>query len=187
MPAADEVHVFVLRLDGGASPRERRVEARRRLRGILAGVLGVGEHELEVLTGNDGKPELATATPRFNLSHSGEVALVALTRDRDVGIDVERIDPRRDVGVLAERALGDEGAAAVLALPPAERAGGFHRAWARREAVAKCAGTGLSTPPPEAPRQVVDLDVSDGYAAAVSVDGAVPVRVVMVPRAYSAP
>jgi hypothetical protein len=43
--------------------------------------------------------------------------------------------------------------------------------------VAKCAGTGLSTPPPDAPRQVIDLEVGEGYAAAVAVAGAAPVRV----------
>ena len=59
----------------------------------------------------------------------------------------------------------------------ADRAAVFHRGWVRREAVAKCAGTGLSTPPPDAPRQLIDLDVGDGYAAALAVAGAAPVRV----------
>jgi hypothetical protein len=42
--------------------------------------------------------------------------------------------------------------------------------------VAKCAGTGLSTPPPDASRQVMDLDVGEDYAAALAVAGAAPVR-----------
>src|SRR5437879_3487162 len=65
----------------------------------------------------------------------------------------------------------------VLALPAAGRPVAFPRAGAGREALAKCGGTGLSTPPPAGPRQVCDLDVGEGYAAALAVDGAAPVRV----------
>jgi phosphopantetheinyl transferase len=57
----------------------------------------------------------------------------------------------------------------------------FHRGWVRREAVAKCAGTGLSIPPPDTPRRVIDLDVGEDYAAALAVAGAAPVRVELRP------
>jgi 4'-phosphopantetheinyl transferase len=177
MPAADEVQVVVLHLDGGGSPQQRRAEAGRRLREVLAAVLGMAAGEVELVTGRNGKPELATGTLRFNLSHSGDLALVAVTRDREVGVDVERVDLRRDVARLARRALDPAAAEAVLALPAAERSRAFHRAWARREAVAKCAGTGLSVPVPDTPRQVHDLEVAEGYAGAVAVAGDRPTGV----------
>jgi 4'-phosphopantetheinyl transferase len=167
---ADEVHV--LRLPSGD-----RDEAGRALRDILAVYLETSPAAVRLVDGAHGKPELAGDELHFNLSHSGDVGLVAVSRERAVGVDVERIDPRRDVLALAERALGAEGAASVRAAPAADRAAVFHRAWARREAVAKCAGTGLSTPPRDTPRQVVDLDVGAAYAAALAVAGAAPVRV----------
>jgi 4'-phosphopantetheinyl transferase len=167
---ADEVHV--LRLSSGD-----RDEAGRALRDVLAAYLEISPEAVRLVTGEHGKPELAGGDLHFNLSHSGGVGLVAVSRERPVGVDVERIEARRDVLALAERALGAEGAAAVRAAPDADQAAVFHRAWARREAVAKCAGTGLSTPPPDAPRQVIDLDVGEDYAAALAVAGAAPVRV----------
>ena len=167
---ADEVHV--LRLPSGD-----REAAGRALRDVLATYLEASPDAIRFVTGEHGKPELAGGELHFNLSHSGGVGLVAVSRERAVGVDVERIEARRDVLALAERALGPEGAAAVRAAPDADRAAVFHRAWARREAVAKCAGTGLSTRPPDAPRQVIDLDVGEDYAAALAVAGAAPVRV----------
>ena len=171
---ADEVHV--LRLPSGD-----RDEAGRALRDVLAAYLEVSPEAVRLMTGKHGKPELAGGELHFNLSHSGGVGLVAVSRERPVGVDVERIEARRDVLALAERALGAEGAAAVHAAPDADRSAVFHRAWARREAVAKCAGTGLSTPPPDAARQVIDLEVGHGYAAALAVAGAAPVRVELRP------
>jgi 4'-phosphopantetheinyl transferase len=173
-PPVDEVHVLRL-------PSAERAEAARALREVLAAYLESSPEAIRIVAGAHGKPELANDALRFNLSHSGELALVAVARDRNVGVDVERIDARRDVLALAERALGADGAAAVRAAPPADRVAVFHRGWTRREAVAKCAGTGLATPPPDGPRQVIDLDVGDGYAAAVAVEGAAPVRVELRP------
>jgi 4'-phosphopantetheinyl transferase len=171
---ADEVHV--LRLPSGD-----RDEAGRALRDILATYLETSPEAIRLVNGTHGKPELAGAELHFNLSHSGDVGLVAVAAEREVGIDVERIDARRDVLALAERALGAEGAAAVRAASEADRAAVFHRAWARREAVAKCAGTGLSTPPPDTPRQVIAIEVGEDYAAALAVAGAAPVRVELRP------
>src|SRR5947209_8170396 len=166
----DEVHVLRL----GSGDRARAASA---VREVLARYLGASPDAIRIVAGPHGKPELAGGELSFNLSHSGDIALVAVARARSLGVDVERIDPRRDVSALARRALDPAAATAVLALPAAERPVAFHRAWARREALAKCAGTGLGTPPPAGPRQVCDLDVGEGYAAALAVDGAAPVRV----------
>lgn len=158
-----EVHVWRVEPD-----RERRA-----LRAVLAHYLEEDPAGIELRRGEHGKPELADPSSplRFNLSHSGVLALVAVTHERQVGVDVERIDSSRDVLRLAGRALDPAAAAAVRAAPPKERAVAFHEAWARREAIAKCLGTGLAAPLPPAPVAVTALDAGPGYAAALAVAG----------------
>jgi 4'-phosphopantetheinyl transferase len=158
---ADEVHVWL-----APANREGGV-----LREVLGCYLGEEPAEIELQMGEHGKPALADSSSplRFNLSHSGGLALVAVTHGREVGIDVERIRPRRGLPKLAERALDPSAAAAVRATLPAERSAAFHQAWTRREAIAKCLGTGLGTPLPSTAVTAATLDVGPGYAASLAV------------------
>ncbi|HET9678409.1 MAG TPA: 4'-phosphopantetheinyl transferase superfamily protein [Solirubrobacterales bacterium] len=154
--------------------------ASQALRRVLAVYLDASPEKIELETGPHGKPRLkGEARLRFNLSHSADLLVIAVTLDREVGIDVERIDPGRDAPALARRALPPEDAAAVATAAPEERAQVFHAAWARLEAVAKCLGTGLSVPAAEpATRReqlsVVALDLGPGFAAALAVEGEAP-------------
>lgn len=143
------------------------------LRGVLARYLERPLEEIELAIGEHGKPRLADRAERleFNLSHSGGVALVAVCRGRAVGVDVERIDPSRDLLGLAERALDLEAVAAVRAAPPARRAAVFYDRWTRHEARLKCLGVGLGGPADGEPVAVAPLDIGPGYAAAVAVLG----------------
>ncbi len=191
---ATEIHLWSARLDLPAWPtldrlppgdrnratcirssrrRRRWVAARWALRGALARYLQRGLAEVELEIGTHGKPELAVSSRslRFNLSHSGNRALIAIVRGREVGVDVEWIDPSRDVLRLAPRALGPAGSAAVAEAPLARRQAAFHAAWSRREAVAKCLGCGLGTPLPKVAVTVADIAIGAGFAAAVAVEG----------------
>ena len=152
-------------------PRDRWVASRWALRGVLARYLDEDPAAVALRLGERGKPALAdpTATLRFNLSHSGALALIAVTEGLEVGVDVEEIDPERDVVPLAERGLDPAAAAAVRAAPPEARATAFHEAWVRREAVIKCLGGGLGAPLPPDPVAVSALDAGPGYAAALAV------------------
>jgi 4'-phosphopantetheinyl transferase len=163
--AAEEVHVWRAELERAASGQA--------LRRVLAHYLDEEPAAIELCRGEHGKPALAdpTARLRFNLSHSGGLVLIAVAREREVGIDVERIDPRREVLRLSRRALDPAAAAAVRAARPADRAAVFHQAWARREALAKCHGVGLRTPLPATPAAVSTLDAGPGFAAALAVSG----------------
>jgi 4'-phosphopantetheinyl transferase len=126
--------------------RRRWVAARWALRMTLSRYIDEEPAELRIDVADGGKPRLAgEAAVRFNLSHSGELALIAIASDREVGIDVERIRPGR----------------------PDSR----FRDWARREALAKCAGSGILGAPPEGPFRVSDIDPGAGWAAAVAVAG----------------
>lgn len=155
--------------------RRRWVASRWLLRGMLARYLGRPAEDIRFETGEHGKPRLAESAGglAFNLSHSENLALLAVAAGREVGVDVERIGPERDPVALAEKGLGPEGAAAVRAAPESERTRVFHRRWADHEARLKCRGVGLSG---EEPREgemiaVQQLDLEPGFAASVAVVG----------------
>jgi 4'-phosphopantetheinyl transferase len=172
-PPLAEVHVW--RAAAGAAPSERI------LRRVLALYLDGDPDRTAISRGERGKPRLATEPGRlsFNLSHSGELTLVAVSRGREVGVDVEREKPGRDFVALATRALGPEDAAAVRAAASDERTRLFYELWTRHEARLKCLGVGLAgaAAEPAAPVAVENLPVDAGYAAAVAVTGAaVPIR-----------
>jgi 4'-phosphopantetheinyl transferase len=160
-----EVHVWRGALDQAVSHSA--------LRRVLALYLDEDPAAIDLRPGEHGKPALAdpSAALRFNLSHSGGMALVALAGGREVGVDVEVIRPRRDLLRLAERALGPAAAAALRATPPDQQLDAFHAAWARHEAIVKCHGVGLHRPLPPAPITATPLDVGAGFAAALAVSG----------------
>jgi phosphopantetheinyl transferase len=116
------------------------------LRRALAVYLGEAPERIQLTEGEHGKPRLADpeAQLRFNLSHSGEVALVAVSGAVEVGVDVERLRPKREEA--------------------------FYWDWACREACVKCLGVGLLRArgaPPE-PLAVQPVQAVPGYAAAVA-------------------
>ena len=171
-PAA-EVHVWRAAADAVTSDRV--------LRRVLALYLDEAEEEIALARGERGKPRLATKPERlaFNLSHSGGLTLVAVSRGREVGVDVEREKPERDLVALAERALAPEDAATVRAAAGAGRTRVFYELWTRHEARLKCLGVGLAGAPTWPPPPVAEesLPIDPGYAAALAVTGkAVPVR-----------
>jgi len=154
--------------------RARWVVARAALRRILAQYLEQDPEQVELRLGHRGKPALADplAELRFNLSHSGAIALVAVTRGCEVGIDVEERRAERDFVRLAEDGLSGSDATTVRDAPPGRRAGAFYTAWVRQEAVAKCLGVGLGRPLPDRPVAVVEVDAGRRHAAALAVAAA---------------
>jgi 4'-phosphopantetheinyl transferase len=151
----------------------RWVAARWALRRTLARYLDQPAPEIALAADERGKPRLEDGSGglQFNLSHSDGLALVAVTEQREVGVDVEAIAPRQDLVALAERGLPAEAAAAVRAAPPDQQLGAFYVAWVRHEARLKCLGTGLGSPAPPTATATAPLDVGPGYAAAVAVLG----------------
>ncbi len=170
-PAAGELHIWRVEPAGD----DRRGAARRALGAILADYLaeGHGGAAVELSAPGDGKPRLARAPERlsFNLSHSGGLALVAIAPGGvEVGVDVERVRPRRDLVRLAGRWLPAADAAGVAAASEAERERVFYAAWTRHEARVKCAGAGLFGADPGPDVVAWQLEVDAGYAAAVAID-----------------
>ncbi|MFL5832748.1 MAG: 4'-phosphopantetheinyl transferase family protein [Solirubrobacterales bacterium] len=171
LPASERERAAQMRRPGAAA---RWVGARWALRGVLGLYLDEEPESVAIALDRDGKPRLEEAPERlrFNLSHSGGIALIALGVEHQVGVDVEEVEPNRDLLALAERALGPADVEAVRSAPPAERAEEFHQRWARHEARLKCLGVGIfrDAPPPEATVTTKDIEVAPGYAAAVAIE-----------------
>jgi 4'-phosphopantetheinyl transferase len=167
-PAAGELHVWRVELTGD----DLRGVARIAMAEILADYLG-GVAVAALSADENGKPRLAERPERlsFNLSHSAGLALVAIAPGgTPVGIDVERLRPRRDLVRLAARWLPAADATIVSAAAEADREALFYAAWTRHEARVKCSGTGLAGPPPTPGVVARRLPIDAGYAAAVAVD-----------------
>ena len=182
-----------------ARDRHHFIIARGVLRLLLSRYTGRHPHHLRFCYGPHGKPALIPQHGgtlwHFNLSHSGGVALYAVTRQRQVGVDVERIRPEFAAGNnIAERFFSPQEVAALRALPPTAQVAAFFACWSRKEAYIKARGLGLALPlesfdvsltpgapaallathddPAEAGRWRLDtLEPAAGYAAALAVEG----------------
>jgi 4'-phosphopantetheinyl transferase len=118
------------------------------LRQILARYTGADPREIEFSFGSKGKPDLKSPvdTIKFNLSHSGNLALLAVTREAILGVDVEFIKTDFGGQEIAERFFSRHEVSTLLALPMEERAHAFFSCWTRKEAYIKAVGEGLSLP-----------------------------------------
>jgi 4'-phosphopantetheinyl transferase len=126
--------------------RRRFIVARAALRRILGAHLGVAPATLRFTEGAHGKPALDGTGLEFNLSHSHELALVAVTRDAPVGVDVEHLRPVADALGIARSHFAPSERAALAAAPADARDLVFLRGWTRKEAFIKAIGEGLSHP-----------------------------------------
>jgi 4'-phosphopantetheinyl transferase len=135
------------------SKRRQSYRARAELRRILGLYLGQDPRALSFVYGEQGKPALAsgpTSEPgplAFNLSHSGDVALVAVAWGRpelQLGVDVEHARLGREFASIAKSFFAPDEVAVFRALADDEQPPAFYRAWTRKEAYLKAIGTGLS-------------------------------------------
>jgi 4'-phosphopantetheinyl transferase len=128
--------------------RDHFIVARGLLRTILGRYLKVEPGRLLFQYGPKGKPELAGDTSRralcFNLSHSHGLALYGVTRDREIGVDVERIRPDVAGEKIAERFFSPQEAATLRELPAHVRQEAFYTCWTRKEAYLKAIGEGIT-------------------------------------------
>lgn len=130
--------------------RARFTVCRAALRTILAGYLSVGPLEVEFCQSSSGKPYLADmrqgSMRNFNVSHSQDLAIVAICGSREVGIDVEAIRSIMDVHRLVDRCLGPFERLAYDAENTVDRTELFLRYWTHKEAFLKAVGAGLQIP-----------------------------------------
>jgi 4'-phosphopantetheinyl transferase len=117
------------------------IAARSMLRRLLGGYLNQAPETLVLRYGPQGKPAIDGL--EFNLSHAAGWALVAVSADRAVGIDLEAIRPVNDLAGLTARFFNPTEHAAIEKLPPEQREAAFFRYWTGKEAYLKATGTGL--------------------------------------------
>ncbi|MGZ8529401.1 MAG: 4'-phosphopantetheinyl transferase family protein [Candidatus Binatia bacterium] len=196
LPALERtVHVWAVRLDdarvdldGGRellSPDERERAARfhfeqhrRRyliahiaLHKILSRYLQIDPARLYFDLGSNGKPKLppvlAPAGVDFNLSHSNEMALLAVNRIGEIGVDIEYVKPDFKFQEIAERFFTHREAAALRGLPSELQRQAFFKCWTCKEAFLKAKGTGLSG-------KLDEVEITLGAADQVRIGASVP-------------
>ncbi len=158
--------------------RRRYMAAHCALRRLLARHTGRASGELRFDEGANGKPSLrGLPSCEFNLSHTEDVALVALGDQAPIGVDVEMLRPIKDAADLAALHFTSAEQAAWLAAPVDDRDRLFLSAWTRKEACLKAIGTGLSLA-----AQAVDagVDAQPRDLMVRMADGSVAVRVQMI-------
>ena len=166
--------------------------SRGALREILAAQLGTSPSSVRLKLGPHGRPGIDPVAHQtkldFNLSHSGDLALVATARGQRVGVDVERLRRGRDPLRVADRYFSAAEVKAMRAFAENDRPMEFLRYWTAKEALAKGLGLGLQAPWGElelAPQpdgtmvpvrlardwRLVELtDLPSGYCGALAVD-----------------
>lgn len=174
--------------------RARFILGRGCLRVLLGGYQGIPPERVSLEFTSYGKPHIQGEEPiHFNVSHSGEYFLIALS-GHPVGIDIELHHPRPHLLQIAQRFFSQPEWQYLESLVEEEQMPGFYRIWTRKEAFIKGVGQGLSYPlrafstlntkgevvilpdvdVPQAGSAgwfVQDLEATKGYSAAVATLG----------------
>ncbi len=168
----DNIHVWAVRLDDASvdldharavislderaraacfkfdRDRRRYLVAHAALHEILSRYLPIAPLGLSFDTGANGKPRLSQALApsgiEFNLSHSNEMALLAVCYKREVGVDIEYVKEQFAFQEVAERFFTPREVAAMRGLPSHLQRQAFFKCWTSKEAFLKAKGTGLS-------------------------------------------
>jgi 4'-phosphopantetheinyl transferase len=149
--------------------RHRFIVARGVLRMLLGGHLGIAPAAVAFGYTQHGKPFVTNhpAQIHFNLSHTGERALYAVSISCELGVDIENLNREIDYNGLARRFFAPRECAALLRVPESDRKRAFFACWTRKEALVKAIGDGLSlaldqfevTVDPDAAPRVLDFAV----------------------------
>lgn len=128
--------------------RNRFIAGRARLRQVLSRCAGLDPREIELAYSIEGKPRLAASMPRtglqFNLAHSNELALIAVTHNARIGIDLEFVRPLSDMDALVSRFFSKRESALFQELAEPEKPAAFFNLWTRKEALLKATGAGIA-------------------------------------------
>jgi len=151
--------------------RSRFIISRGLLRTILGYYLNIDPSKIQFCYGPHGKPALQSTFHKrvvhFNLSHSHDLALYAVSWNRQVGIDVEYIRPMLEAEHIANHFFSRDENTLIRTLPAAERTDLFFKIWTSKEAYLKAIGGGLT----ESLTQIEISLASTELTRIVSIDG----------------
>jgi 4'-phosphopantetheinyl transferase len=178
--------------------RQRFIAARATLRSILSRYIMIDPGHLRFNYNQYGKPFLAPEFSSyrldFNLSHSDNIALYAITRNMEIGVDVEGVQSDVEYEAIAKHFFSVHDGTTLRTIPSEKKLAAFYRCWTRKEAYIKAHGQGLSWPldsfevsfaPEELPMllmtkdepqerslwTLMDLNPGPGYMGAVALKG----------------
>jgi len=195
--ASNEVHIHFARLDRGSAEtarlerflvpgertradrllsrllRDRFIAGRGFLRETLSGYLGVKPEDIFLAENEWGKPRLVeTAGPKalfFNLSHAADLAVMAVSRISELGIDLERVEEGLPIRAMARIFFSPREQMDLLSLPAEEQPSAFFRCWTRKEAYLKGCGSGFTHSP-----RSFDVSLLPGHPPALHAHQAFP-------------
>ena len=172
--------------------RHQYVAARGVLRQLIAQYESLPPGAIQFSYNSFGKPGLEQSSLRFNASHSGSLGLFAFARNRNIGVDLERIRPDLATREIAAQFFSEDEIIGLRRLPADSHTAAFFACWTRKEAFIKAHGSGLSLPLDRfavslvAPARLLrtdfdpkarqdwtlhDLNPGEEYAAALAVEG----------------
>lgn len=157
--------------------QNRFIAGRGSLRHILASYLNTAPGAVQFGYGHAGKPYLLHPAHdlRFNISHSGDLALIAVSLHCDIGVDVELMNELPEMTEIAVRFFSDAAKKQFLSSSAENRLETFYKSWTEKESVSKCTGQGIveEHPVPADDISVMQLTPAVGYAASLAVRGPV--------------
>lgn len=175
--------------------KNRFITCRGILRNILGNYLEIAPEKIQFCYSDRGKPALLPNNNNlyFNLSHSENMAVYAMTRKLQIGVDIEYIRPITDAEEIAKRFFSESEYKLIQSLPENQKQLAFFNCWTRKEAYIKAIGQGLaysldkievSLIPGESPRiisiggdtnlannwSIYELKLNNSYAAALAIE-----------------
>jgi 4'-phosphopantetheinyl transferase len=169
--------------------RDQFIVARGLLRSILSRYVDMPPNQLQFRYGPNGKPALVCPGGkkiRFNLSHSNELAVFAVTDGREVGVDIEYVNANIPILQIAHQFFSPREIAMLHGVPAVKQPEAFYSIWTMKEAYVKYRGQGLalsltqvdvsaalerSGPLQLSAYSLRKLAMPPGYAAAIAIEG----------------
>ncbi len=189
-----EIHLWQLPLSGGQQAPEswldqdeltrfqrfsapgqarRYLLSRCAMRQILSTYLSINPQDLNLSIQRGGKPVIASpdCDLQFNLSHTGDIGLLAVARRMAVGVDIEKIRPISHKHGIARRVFDPDEVSSIMETARQKQDGHFFQLWTCMEARQKCKGQGVfGNKVSKESVGMHEFTPSPGYCAAVAWD-----------------
>lgn len=162
-------------------PRQRFLLCRRALRFCLGWLTETSPAAIAFATERNAKPILshpANTSLVFNVSHTGDWGVIAFAWHRQLGVDIESLDPQLDHAGMAQRFFSEDERRQFAGFPVEKQVAAFYRLWTSKEAYMKAVGLGMALPlgsfsmegDPHLPPGLVGGDIREGPWQAISFD-----------------